>query len=220
MSLSDAARRKIIREIEEGDVLVSGNPLGGEIIYFAVLEKNGVRATISLPSRSCESLIPARGLGGDIEISADGELLSADGDLTTLATLLIGVRKGAAKGLSKRFCSRIRPNDKLLRNQLEMEGDEQMKSTLFQICALVANKDYGESRAALHEMFFRVIKESRSSMESALYLGHFLRLVEDLAVNEARIELAKSLHHSLETPAPLGPQGEQEVNDLIQRVKG
>lgn len=218
MLISDAERRRMILGIEEGDVLIADHPCGQGTIYFAVLEKFGFRTTISLPAASCELLIPARGIGGDLEVSEKRELLFADGEPTSMEALIKGVIKGSAKGLVERYRKRIQPNEKLLKNQFEIIMDEQTKSTLLRICALVANKDYRNS-ATLYEMFFRIIKVSRSSVESAFYLGHFLHLLDELVASEERIEFVKNLNASLGGNPPPDPKIEQEASGFIDKIK-
>jgi len=174
---------------------------------------------ISLPSNDREGLIPARGIGGDLEISDDGEILSEEGDLTCLSSTIVGVLKGVAENISQQFHKRIIPDSSIIENKFSVDDDVQTRNTLSLINVLVSNMDYGKNKIALYEMFFRVIGKSRSSKESALYLTHLLRLDSELAEKLKQIELSKSIYNLLTPNSNLGNRGEQEVVDLIEKVK-
>jgi len=218
MSISDAERKAMIRGIEEGDILVSTLPSNNEILYFAVLEKVGLRAVISLPSREKKELMPARSIGGSLEVSEEGDLLSEDGDSLVIGAHLRGVLKGEAKSLVKAFRERIRPNNDVKEKGLILLGDDQTKQTLAQVCALVVNQDYGDSEQALFEMFFRVIRASRSSKESASYLTYLVGVMEKYDLRREQLAMAKSLSNSIQESS-LGAAGKNEVVDFIQKIK-
>ena len=179
MIKSDAERRDAVRSLEAGDLIVSLTPCSREV-YFAVLERDGVKVVLSMGDPQPEKLSAIKSIAGVMEITEDGTLNLEDGSHTIFGDSITDIRRHEVMYLAERFARRPRPRQSVVLRGIRVEASEDLAEKVKRIRELVFNQDCGGKFTVLFEVFFRIIGKDCSSEESAFYLMTLLLAVGQL----------------------------------------